>query len=124
MFIRYETMYDNLKPLHDFLNLPKSCFEGFPKKKNRIATLEKISPETRAQLDRLYGDFSNELAKLDNVEIRESKRKMLTMTYLKNPYLKALAGQCLLESKIRLKEYTPPLYTMLKKMKHSANRSP
>ena len=125
MFVRYETIYDNLKSLQDFLNLPQGFLDRFPKKKSRTATLEKISPEIRDRLDRMYGDFSDELARLDDVEIRaRSNRKMFMMTYLKNPYLKALAGQCLSESKIRLKEYIPPIYSTLKRIKHSTNRLP
>ena len=124
MFIRYETIYDNLESIQEFLNLPQDFLDRFPKRKNRTAVWEKISTETRQKLDRLYGDFSNKLARLDDVEIRGSDRKMFVMTYFKNPYLRAFAGQCLLESKIKLKEYMPPIYSTLKRIKHSTNRLP
>lgn len=120
MFIQYETIFDNVEPLLDFLDLPNSCIDSFPKKKKRASTFEEIPVETLKQLDHIYGDFSDELAKLDDVEIRKrAKHRIFAMTYLKSPYLKAFAFDLI----ALLKNHTPNIYTMLRKIKQLTNRS-
>ena len=120
MFIRYETIFDNVEPLLDFLDLPNSCIDSFPKKKKRASTLEEIPVETLKHLDHIYGDFSDELAKLDDVEIRKrANHRIFSMTYLKSPYRKAFS----IELKLLLKNHTSKIYTMLRKIKQLTNRS-
>ena len=77
-----------------------------------------IPVETLKQLDYMYGDFSDELAKLDDVEIRKkATHRTFAMTYLKNPYLNILSEQASHESKAWLKKHNPKIYTILRKMK-------
>lgn len=123
MFIRYETIFDNIAPLLNFLDIPKSSVESFPKKKIRTSTIENISVETLRQLDHMYGSFSDELAKLEDVEIRErTDRRVFATTYLKSPYLKAFAEQAPFELNAFLKNRAPKIYTTLQKIKQLKNR--
>jgi len=118
LFIRYETLFDNIEPLLEFLDLPGDCIEGFPKKRKRSSAIDDIPVVTRKQLDLMYGDFSDELAQLADVEIRKrTNRNFREMPYLKSPYLKAYIGQAAFESKELLRKYTPQLYTLLRKLK-------
>lgn len=118
LFIRYETLFDNVEPLLDFLDLPKDCIEGFPEKKKRNSAIDEIPVSTRKQLDLMYGDFSDELAQLPDVEIRQrTTPNFWEMPYLKSPYLKAYIGQAAFETKELLRKFAPQLYTLLRKLK-------
>jgi len=118
MFIRYETMFDNVEPLLDFLDIPLDHKDNFPKKKKRSTTIEEIPAETVNQLDKMYGDFSGELAKLDDIEIRQNKnRKIISMSHLTTPYLRAVAEQVAYDQKNLLKDHSPRIYTMLRNIK-------
>ena len=100
MFIRYETIYDNLATLLNFLDLPKKCIDKFPKRIKRNSDFAEISIETRKQLDDMYGDFSDELGRLDDIEIRRKKSYgNFSIEYLTPPYIKAVARQASQESK-------------------------
>ncbi len=123
MFIRYESLFDNVTLLLDFLDLPKDCIGSFPRKKTRTSTIEEIPPDTLKQLDHLYGDFADELARLNDVTVRErTKHETFSKTFFKSPYLNALAAQPAFESKAFLKKHVPKIHTVLRKMKQRTNR--
>lgn len=124
MFVRYETIFDNIAPLLDFMDMPKGSINRFPKKKTRASAIEEIPVETLKQLDHMYGNFSDELAKLDDVEIRKrTNHRIFTTTYLKSPYLKAFAEQVPFELKAFLKKRAPGISTILRKIKKFTNHS-
>lgn len=115
MFVRYESIFDNIEAILDFLDLPKECIENFPKSKNRSSSIQDIPVETLGQLDNMYGDFSDQLEKLDDVEIRVNEnQKTSKIRYLTPPYIRAFVDQLIYELKERLKKYAPKIYTMLK----------
>jgi len=118
LFIRYETLFDNLEFLFDFLEIPKARIDTFPREQKRSSNLSDISVETRKQLDVMYGDFSRELSKLDDVEIRQAgNRKIFSMTYLKTHYIRAIATQIPDYSKYLIKKHSPRIFGLLKKLK-------
>lgn len=116
IFLRYETLFDNIEPLIEFLGIPKAYTSAFPTKKSRTSSKGDISSETLKLINRIYGDFSGELAKLNDVEIRiPTRQKRLAMTSLKNPYLKALATQPYKKmAATYVKEKNPTIYRILK----------
>ena len=70
IFVRYARIWDNLESLADFLELPGSAIEEFPEKMERSSCVDEIPEETIRRLKHLYGPFSEELMKLNDVEIR------------------------------------------------------
>ena len=115
LFVRYETLFENIRPLLDFLELPKEQLEHFPRKQTRSSLAEGISATTLAQLDEMYGDFARELAELDDVEVRQGGRHWpMAGRYFEVPYLKAYAGQGAFEVKALLEQHAPKTYTMLR----------
>jgi hypothetical protein len=124
LFIRYETLFDNVEVLLDFLGIPKTNIDSFPKKKKRSSSLSDIPIETRKKLDGMYGDFSSELSRLDDVEIRQAgKRKMFSMTYLTKPYIRAIGTQYSYPLKMFFRKLNPRLYVKLKKIITKSNQS-
>ncbi len=120
MFIRYETIFDNVEAILEFLELPKESIDRFPKSKKRSSSIDDIPTETLNQLDQMYGGFSDELAKLDDVEIRINKdRRFIMNTYLSRPYLQAFAEQAFYEVKELLKRYYPKIFSMLKNIRNN-----
>ncbi len=123
MFIRYETLFDNVALLLDFLDLPKDCIDSFPRKKTRTSTTEQVPADTIKRLDHMYGDFSDELARLNDVTVRKRKNhKTFSRTHARSPYLNALAEQPAFEAKEFLKKHVPKMHTVLRKMKQRTNR--
>lgn len=105
LFIRYETLFDNVDALVEFLDLPQDCLTNFPKKKKRASSLEQLPRKIQQQLDQMYGDFNEELRKLNDVELRQRKTPQnLPLKFLKNPYLNALAEQPAVEFKLLIRQ--------------------
>lgn len=91
MFIRYESIFDNIEPLVKFLDLPESAIENFPKKKERKSSLDEVPPKTLNELEQLYSQFSHELESLNDIEIKIPKcDKSLIKTYFSEPYPRIL----------------------------------
>ena len=115
MFVRYETIFDNVEAILDFLGLPEECIKHFPENKNRSSSIDELPVETLKQLDGMYADFSDELGEMGDVEIRVNKnRNTSKIKYISPPYLKAFTEQLLYAIKEILKIYTPKVYVMLK----------
>ncbi len=116
LFLRYETLFENLEPLMDFLELPKEYIKAFPEKKKRNSDMEEISRETRQGLHEMYTAFEQELGYMADTEIRQSVSKSIFSRFpLTLPYLRAYAGQLLFEVKEWLRIKTPKLYGWLHK---------
>lgn len=83
LFVRYETLFENLSQILDYAQLPASAIDDFPKKRTRESLEADISKKTNRQLQKMYGDFQNELEGLPDVEIRSGKKmNPFEMTYL------------------------------------------
>ena len=72
LFIRCETIWDNLDVLQSFLGLPAGAMNCFPEKEERESSrkLLDLSPREREKLDQLYGEFSEEIKQMPDTEIR------------------------------------------------------
>jgi|GEM_PF-600208 len=116
LFVRYETIFDNIEHILEFVGIPKSGINRFPEKKKRASTKEGIPAETVKYLDDMYGEFSEKLVKLNDIEIRQDgRRSIFSVKYMDTQYRKALAGQVANEH--------PKTFAMLKKIKQLTNRS-
>lgn len=73
LFVRYETLFENLPEIFDFLELPQSALSIFPDKKTRHSITSEISVKTLRELENMYGEFQNELNNIPDIEIREGK---------------------------------------------------
>ncbi len=117
MFIRYESIFDNVRPLVDFLGLPSSAIDDFPKRKKRQSSLNNIEPKTLANLQKIHGSFAKELDKLNDVELKiPSNHRPLIKTYLSYPYPNIILTN-LLDFKMIARNNSFTTYKELKRLK-------
>lgn len=96
LFVRYESLFDNVERILEFAGIPKSSANSFPEKRKRESMKEQVSAETAKCLDIMYGEFAKKLEKLSDIEIRQDgDRRMFSVKYLDKRYRKALAGQAI-----------------------------
>ena len=118
LFLRYETLFENVDSIFDFLDIPRKYVDSFPKKIDRASKKNEIPAETWNHLNMIYGDFYDELAELEDVEIRKRNSPISLMTtYLSKPYRNALIR----DIEDTLEETNPDLYGMLCRFKGSSN---
>ena len=119
MFIRYESIFDNIEPLIDFLELPKIAIHDFPKKKKRKSLSIEVSDEILRNLQEIYGSFSDELKSLKDIELRiPPQNRSLTKTYLSYPYPQVIVNN-LLDFKLMARNNLFATYKKLKTIKFS-----
>ena len=70
LFLRHETLWDNLDALSEFLGLPDEAIDAFPEKRERNTKLNDLPPETLAGLERMYGPLRDELLERPDAEVR------------------------------------------------------
>ena len=115
MFIRYETIFDNVPAILEFIGLPENCIQNFPESKSRSSSTNNIPSETLKQLDAMYGDFEAELSKLNDVEVKENaNNKSFFIKYFNAPYFRAFSEQIAYDLKEIVKKISPKIYTILK----------
>jgi hypothetical protein len=87
MFVRYERLFDNREALLNFLDIPASEIESFPKKKERASKESEIPPDVSRKLEDIYGDFRDDLAQLEDIEVRKRHSPIfLIKKCLREPY--------------------------------------
>lgn len=119
MFIRYESIFENIGSLIDFLELPEVAVANIPVKKERKSLQQNISDETTDKLLGIYGEFSEELKNLKDVEIRvPSDQKSLLKTYCSYPYPQAVFKN-LFDIKLMTRSNIPKTYKELQNIKNS-----
>lgn len=106
LFIRYETIFDNIRYIIEFANLPESSANHFPPKKKRQSVKKVIPAETVKLLDDLYGEFASKLENVNDVEVRQrGTYKVFPATYLNRQYGRALSKQTAYELKRMLNKH-------------------
>lgn len=107
LFIRYETIFDNIRHIIEFVNLPESSVNSFPQQKNRRSVKKEIPAETVKLLDDLYGEFSDKLENVNDVEVRQrGTYKVFTATYLNKKYGRAVSKQTVYKVKRLLNKHS------------------
>ena len=87
LFIRYESLWQNIDAISNFLNIPMDLLDNFPEKKERQSELSETAIKG---LNQIYGDFHSKLLKLNDVEIKQSKKYSAVKKYFKYPYTKTI----------------------------------
>lgn len=70
LFLRYETLFDHLDFLFEFMDMPNFAQDYFPKKKKRESANLMLSEDIHRNLDKIYSPFADELNKLKPLESR------------------------------------------------------
>jgi len=116
MFIRYENIFDNVESIINFLGLPAESINDFPENKGRNSSLDSIPKKTLVDLDSIYKEFSNELEKLNDVEIRvEKDQAKYRSKLISGSYRRAFLEQGCYGIKECVKKFTPNVYTKIRK---------
>lgn len=89
MFVRYESLFDHLETIAEFLELPKGFVLNFPAKKERRSSLELVSAQTQDSLSLLYGDLAIRLKAMPDVFKLPAAPKPIGL-YFSNPYRRAI----------------------------------
>jgi len=69
LFLRYETLYDNLEKIFDFLDLPRELVTMFPPFKTRESNKLELSANTLEQLQMIYHEFNSELKQIPDMTV-------------------------------------------------------
>ena len=77
LFMRYETLWDNLEVLFDFLGLPPAVKNDFPKFSGRLTSVEDFPLGVQTQIDSIYEDFSKRISTLPDYFLHSYKRWLL-----------------------------------------------
>ena len=70
LFMRYETLWNNLDVLFNFLDLPTELRSDFPPYKERKSKLISLPYDTQEQLKQIYSSLSNKIDALPDYFIR------------------------------------------------------
>lgn len=85
MFVRYENIWDHLGEIFDFLRLPLSEIDKFPKKITRACDWEKLPPDLKNRALKIYAGLRHDIENLEDVFIKESSIKGLADCSGSNP---------------------------------------
>ena len=75
LFVRYETMWENLEEIFDFLKLSKKKIINFPKKETRASDWKDEAPEIVDGLESIYGNLRQKFDNLPDIQIRGNYRQ-------------------------------------------------
>ncbi len=75
MLIKYETMWDHLPEIFNYLEIPSSEIKKFPKKKNRHSNFKDIPKDIEKKLYKMYGELSNTISGFDEIKIVGSNQR-------------------------------------------------
>jgi hypothetical protein len=81
LFVRYETLWQNLDALFAFLRLPEPALREFPARIERKTQTNAMSAEAVDGLRKMYQDFCDEIANLSDIVIRQ-KTNLTKSTFL------------------------------------------
>jgi len=75
LFLKYENLWDNLNILQEFISLTHKEMESFPKKSERVSSLDKISSNTYNRLLNIYNPFIKRIKNFDEAHIALPSKK-------------------------------------------------
>lgn len=88
LFLRYETLFDNIEEIAHFLELPRAFVTNFPAKKERNSQIENLNKVTLNNLQKLYGDLQADFDKLPDFFIKKGDALKSYTVLLDTPYYK------------------------------------
>ena len=117
LFVRYETIFNNLSAIVEFLDLPQEFIDSFPKRRVRTSEGIDIRPETMATLELMYGGFAKELGNLPDTVVRiPDSRRSTWQIYTSSPYPLAVLNQAF-DLRLQLRDRAPRVYRLLSRAK-------
>jgi len=69
LIVKYDSIWENLKEIFDFLGLSKSLIKDFPKRKTRVIENIEYSERILRNLDKIYGDFVEKVDKYSKISV-------------------------------------------------------
>lgn len=73
LFLRYETLFEHIAEIANFLELPKSFVSDFPAKKTRNSQVENLEKTTLNNLQKMYGSLQVDFDKLPDSLVKEGR---------------------------------------------------
>jgi hypothetical protein len=90
LFIRYEAIFDHVRELVDFLELPRSAVGFFPHSKPR-ASCNRKEIESLPGFTQMYGEYSRYLESLPDFQVVSPQQTMpMRSVILKHPHYRRL----------------------------------
>lgn len=86
LFLKYETLFENVEEIRDFLNLPQEFVTNFPAKKMRNSQVDNLDKTTLVDLKKMYGPLEAEFEKLPDFFVKEGKVLKPFSVLLDAPY--------------------------------------
>lgn len=86
LFVKYETLFEHLEEIADFLELPQQFAQDFPVKKERQSRLSDLPNATLGNLNKIYGNFQTNLDKLPPIFIKKGADLNSFRVFWAKPY--------------------------------------
>lgn len=76
LFVKYETLFNNIDKVSDFLEMPEEFRNNFPEKKKRFSSIENIPIKTKEGLKLMYGKLSKEIDQMPEISLKTKGKKV------------------------------------------------
>ncbi|MEM6769337.1 MAG: hypothetical protein AAF597_02035 [Bacteroidota bacterium] len=106
LFLRYESIHDQLPLIAQYLGLGEAFIADFPPRQARNSTLETLDPLLRTKLSERYGTFRDELKALPDAWVKPAAKAGLPLS---KPYRRAYYEA--------LRRQVPTLVNLAKKLR-------
>ena len=90
LFLKYETLSEQVEVIRDFLDLPLHFVHNFPPKIKRNSNFSNLSATTLGGLVQLYGSFEKEIQQLPSSMTQKGNYIILLKNIFTRPYLQGL----------------------------------
>ena len=80
MLVKYESIWENLPEIFDYLEIPKSEIGNFPPPQNRNSDWNLLSEDLKDLFFNMYGDLQEKIMNFDDIKI--IKPKLSTYIFL------------------------------------------
>lgn len=113
LFIKYNSIWDHVPEILEFLDIPESESQYFPERKARNSSLEQLSPEILQGLKEMYASFSariNTLPDCERVSVDRNSylRHVISSSNLRMAFsLKGFAESFKYGCSMMLEKYSP-----------------
>ena len=81
MFIEFESMWENVEEILQFLELPREAAKDFPAIKTRNSSYDSLEEKALASLEGMYGQFAKRLNDYPAVFLVKNKKKNKWLTF-------------------------------------------
>lgn len=104
LFVHYDVLFDHLRDIQEFLDLPDAFIDSFPSKKIRNSSLEQLDQTTRDGLENMYGYLVDQFEQMPFFFINPAEQLPSSMLYFKNPLYRRAIQEAYLKDKPTLRK--------------------